>query len=88
MVYEQYSSGSRTKKLSASDLRKMKENMQKISTIKAKEKKYWIQEDWKIENLMQDLENIPSPQIQTSSDLVQENVSPGMWQKIKNFLFK
>lgn len=88
MVYEQYSSRSRTKRLSVAELRKMKENMQKVPVIKAKEKKYWTQESWKIENLMQDLENISTPQIQTSSDLVEKNASPGMLQRIKKLLFK
>ena len=74
------------RKLSRSEIKKMKENMQKIPLIQEKSNKYHHLEEEKAENL---LKSIIDETEQRNDNLKEENEQKNLWliQKIKKYLF-
>ena len=74
------------KKLSRSEIRKMKENMQKTPLVQEKSNKYHRIEEEKAENL---LKSIIDETEQRNNNLKEEEEQKKLWliQKIKKYLF-
>ena len=74
------------KKLSRSEIRKMKENMQKTPLVQEKSNKYHRIEEEKAENL---LKSIIDETEQRNDNLKEEEEQKKLWliQKIKKYLF-
>lgn len=87
MITDQYINSGTVKKLSAKELRKMQENMQKVPTIQKKEKKYYEKEKKSADEIIKKLEKAPSSAEKIINNNAHQEEKETIWKKLKNYLF-